>query len=104
MRPTIIPTVSSVTTSQALPVDWTQQNFDLSLSLVITGSGTYKVQFTFDNIQDSTVVPTWQDHPIMTGVTATTNGNIAFPVRAVRLNCTVFASGGGTLTVLQGRK
>ena len=104
MKPTIIPTVSSVTSSNALPIDYREMGFGLSLFLVITGTGTYKVQYTGDNVFDSSVTPTWFDHPILTGITASTVGNFAFPCRAIRLTCTAFTSGGGTLTVIQGSK
>lgn len=104
MRPAALPTVASVASSNAYPVDWTQNAFAIGFILVITGTGTYKVQHTFDNVQDSTVTPTWFDHPIVTGKTATSDGNYAFPIRALRLTCTAYTSGGGTLTVIQGRK
>jgi hypothetical protein len=42
------------------------------------------------------------DHPLMTGMTARTDGNFAFPVRAVRLRSTAYTSGGASLTVTQG--
>jgi hypothetical protein len=96
--------VSSQTTSAAIPVDPRQAAFAIGFGLVITGTGTYKVQHTFDNVQDSTVTPTWFDHPVVTGKTASTDGNYAFPIRAVRLNCTAFTNGSGTLRILQGGK
>lgn len=104
MRPATLPTLASVASSNAYPVDWTEQGFGIGFVVVITGTGTYKVQHTFDNIQDSTVTPTWVDHPTVTGKTATTDGNYAFPIRAIRLTCTAYTNGGGTLTVIQGGK
>jgi hypothetical protein len=103
MKPTSV-TVSSVASSNAIPVDSTQNAFAVGMGLVITGTGTYKVQHTFDNVMDSTVTPTWFDHAVITGKTANTDGNYAFPVRAIRLTCTAWTSGSGVLTVLQGRK
>lgn len=95
-------TVASVSSSAAVPVDPRQAAFGIGMGLVITGTGTYKVQHTFDNIQDSTVTPTWFDHSSMTAKTANTDGNYAFPIRAIRLTCTAYTSGGGTLRILQG--
>lgn len=44
------------------------------------------------------------DHPVVTGKTAASDGNYAFPVRAVRLNVTAYTSGKATLTLLQGSR
>lgn len=104
MRPTVVPTVISVTSSQAVPVDYHENGFGVGLGLVITGTGTYKVQHTFDNVQDPAVTPTWFDHSSLTGKTANADGNYAFPIRAIRLTCTAYTNGGGTLTIIQGRK
>ena len=43
-----------------------------------------------------------EDDPIVTGKTASSSGNIAFPVNAIRLNVTAFTSGEVALTVNQG--
>jgi len=42
------------------------------------------------------------DHSSITGKTANSDGNFAFPVRAVRLNVTSYTGGSVTLTVNQG--
>ncbi len=42
------------------------------------------------------------DHAIITGQTGRIDGNYAFPIQAVRLNVTTWASGKVDLTVLQG--
>lgn len=42
------------------------------------------------------------DHAIITGQTGRIDGNYAFPIQAVRLNVTTWASGKVELTVLQG--
>lgn len=103
MKPTNI-TVSSAASSAAIPIDYRENGFGIGMGLVITGVGTYKVQHTFDNVQDSAVTPTWFDHSTLTGKTASADGNYAFPIRAIRLTCTAFTSGGGTLTIIQGSK
>lgn len=108
MRPTSI-TVSSQTASAAIPVDYTQANFNLGISVVSTGINTWSVQMTMDNIFDSTVTPTWIAVPSSSGLEAGiggTNevGSITCPCRAIRLNVSAYTSGSVTMTVVQGRK
>lgn len=102
MRPQTV-TVSSQAASAPIPLDWRQVPFNVSLACVVpSGTLTFKVQHTFDNLLDPTVTPTWFDHSTITGKNASTDGNYAFPVTAVRLNVTSYTSGFVTLTVLQG--
>lgn len=82
-----------------IPVSW-YKNFQIGFGVVLTGTATYKVQHTFDNVLDPTVTPTWFDNPVVTGLTANTDGNYAFPIAALRLNVTSYTSGSVTLTVL----
>lgn len=77
--------------------------FNVSLGVTVTGTATYTVQYTFDDVFDGSYVPdsgSWIDHPSLTAQTATKDSNIAYPVRGVRLNVT---AGTGTvrLTVIQ---
>lgn len=44
------------------------------------------------------------DHPTVTAKTTATDGNYAFPVKAMRLNVTAYTSGKATLTALQGER
>lgn len=95
-------TVSSATTSAWIPVDTNKNPFNIGFGVTIsTAALTYKVQHTFDNVQDSTVTPTAFDHPDVTGKTVNTDGNYAFPVRAIRLNVTAYTSGSAVLTLIQ---
>lgn len=100
MRPTSV-TLSSVTTSNAIPVDWRQPSFALGLQIDVTGTNTSKVQFTLDDIFDSTVTPAWIDHATLTGVTADAAASLTVPCRAVRLNMTAFTNGTAKLTIVQ---
>ena len=43
-----------------------------------------------------------QDDPVVVNKSATTDGNIAFPCNAIRLNVTAYTSGAVSLTVNQG--
>lgn len=95
-------TVSSAATSVAIQVNNRAFNFQIGIGCVVpSGTLTYKVQHTFDDIQDSAVTPTWFDHSTITGKTANQDGNYAFPIAAVRLNVTAFTSGSVTMTLLQ---
>lgn len=103
MRPQQV-TLSSVTTSAPIPLDREANPFSVGLKLVVTGTNTSSIEVTLDNVFDSTITPTWTGLTSLTGLTATTNGNIAFNVTAVRLNMTAFTSGSATLQVLQGKQ
>lgn len=52
---------------------------------------TYSVQVTADQSPSST--GHWNNHDILTGLTASANGNILFPVTGMRLNLTAWVSG-----------
>jgi hypothetical protein len=102
MRPVSV-TVSSQSTSATIPVDWRENDFKVSIGVVLSGGATltYSVQHTFDDIQDASITPTWFDNDTLTSETATNDGNLSFPVRAVRLNVTSYTSGDATMAILQ---
>ena len=102
MRPQSV-TVSSQAASAALPVDYAVNPFNIGIGCVATGTLTYKVQFTFDNVMDSTVTATWFDSADLTGETTSQYGALTIPVRAVRLNVTAYTNGSVTMTLIQGR-
>lgn len=103
MRPVRV-TISSVTTSAVVPLDVNQDPFNVGLAVDITGTATYTVQYTFEDVQAAGWTAgsaKWFDHPSMTAQTADKDSNLAFPCTAVRLNCTAYTSGTLTMTVLQ---
>lgn len=103
MRPIRV-SQTGVGTSALIPMDYTQAPFSVGVGTVLaSGTATWSVQHTFDDIQDSTVTPVWFDNTGISGVTANKDGNYAFPVRAIRLNVTV---GTGTvyMILIQGRR
>lgn len=103
MRPVKV-TVTGVGTSSIIPMDYDQAPFAVGLGTVlVSGTATWSVQHTFDNVQDSTVTPTWFTNSGINAVTASTDGNYAFPVRAIRLNVTL-GTGTVSLTAIQGRR
>lgn len=74
-----------------------EKSFKLTQSVELSGGAslTYTVQFTTSNLSDSSITPVWTntDNTNLITQTVSNTGNIFFPVRAVRLNVTVFTSG-----------
>lgn len=95
--------VTGVGTSAWIPVDYTQNAFAIGFGCVTSGTVTYDVQHTFDDIQNSSVTPIAFTHSTVTGKIANQDGNYAFPIKAIRLNVTA-GTGTVTITILQGRK
>lgn len=97
--------LAAVGTSGMAMVNHYKHPFALSLGVAIAGTATAKVQFTLDEPTTATDQLgsnlVWYDHPTMVGLTASATGNIAFPVRAVRLVTTAWTSGPVTMTALQ---
>ena len=103
MRPTSV-TVSSQTTSVAIPIDWRDKPFRISLGCIVSPGAnlTYKVQHTFDDIFNTAITPSWLDHSTLIGKTGDGDGSYMSPVIAVRLNVTSWVSGSVTLTIVSG--
>ena len=87
MRPVEIniTTVGGVENSNAIPLNWRENSFTVGIGVVVTGTVNYTVQHTFDNVQDSSLSPSWFDNVGITAKTANEDGNLAAPVRAVRV-------------------
>lgn len=94
-------TVSSQTTSSWIPMDDNQAAFNASIGVTVSGSLTYSVEFTLDNVQDPAVTPSVFS-TTLTGATTSQSLAVHYPVKAFRLNVTAFTSGSATLAVLQG--
>jgi len=75
---------------------------EVALQVVVTGTATWTVQQTLDNVLDAAVTPTWFNHPDANMVAQTVNrqGNYAYIPTAVRLQQTS-GSGSATLTIVQ---
>jgi hypothetical protein len=103
MRPTKV-TVTNVGVSNPIPMDQYLTPFNVGLgAVIVSGTPTYSVQHTFDNVFDPSYNPstgTWFNQPDMTAQTTSVDGNYAFPVSAIRLNVTA-GTGVVALTVLQ---
>jgi hypothetical protein len=95
-------TVTGVGESQVCPIDTYISPSNMGMSVIVSGTITYKVQYTFDNVFASTYVPAsgnWFDHPTLVG-SASANSNIAYPVTGIRL-ITTAGAGSATLTIIQ---
>jgi hypothetical protein len=101
MRPQVTAPIASVTTSAPLVMDSKQSPFNVGFGVVMSGTLTYTVEHTFDNILGG-ATPTWFPNATVAAAVASANGNYAFPVTAIRLNVTAYTSGQAVLTVLQG--
>lgn len=68
------------------PLNWRQNNFQVSLGLIITGTINVTVQHTLDALHGEYVAsPSWFPHSSLVSKTASADGNYAFPVVATRL-------------------
>jgi len=102
MRPQSI-TLTTTGTSAWIPLDSRQAPFNVGLGVKInSGTATYTVEHTFDDVFDSTVTPVAFSNSNISAATTNKDGNYAFPVRAVRLNIASGSSPNVTLTILQG--
>lgn len=102
MRP-FVSSVTGVGVSSVYPPDNYVSPFNLALSVLVTGTVTYTVQYTFDDVFASgfsAASANWIDHPSLTAQSATKDSNIAYPVRGVRINVTA-GSGSVRFTVIQ---
>jgi hypothetical protein len=99
-------TLSAEASSQWIPVDYTQTNFNLGVAVVSTGTSIWKVEVTADDPFSTTETPNaiTAQAPLDSG--SSTNNEIAsitIPCRAIRLTIVSYTSGSVKMTVLQGR-
>jgi len=106
MRP-IVQTLSDATggtlNGNPIPLDYFANPNNITLSVLVTGTATYTVQYTFDLVQASdwtAATGNWVDHPSLTAQTATKDSNLAYPATAVRIKQTA-GSGSVRFTVIQ---
>ena len=102
MRPVVF-TVTGAGVSSVFPPDQYISPFNVALSVLVTGTVDYTVQYTFDSVFASGYVAAsgnWVDHPSLTSQTTTKDSNIAYPVQGIRIKGN---SGAGTarLTIIQ---
>ena len=100
MRPQVIKQTGTGT-SAWIPLDYKQSPFNVGFGVVVSGTVTYTIEHTFDDVFDSSITPTAFQHSTVVGQSANANSNYAFPVRAVRITISA-GTGSATLTLLQG--
>jgi hypothetical protein len=99
-------TVGSATTSNVIPLDNYSPTFNIGIGCALSAGAslTYKLQYTYDDVQAAAFSPAtavWFDHATLVSKTTSSDGNIVVPVTAVRLNVTPYTSGTVTMTVIQ---
>lgn len=102
MRPARFLIVGQQTSGLYVP-DHYISPMNVALSVRVTGTINYTVQYTFDDVFASNYSPSsgnWVNHPSLTSQTSTLDSNIAYPVTGIRI---VGNSGTGTatLTIIQ---
>lgn len=103
MRPVVISVSGSPSASNVYVVNNMITPTNIGLAVIVTGTITYKVQYTFDNVFDSAFNPTtanWFDHPTLAG-SASANSNIAYPVTGIRITSSA-GTGSAALSIVQG--
>lgn len=101
MRPVVF-SITGVGNSGVYAVDTYISPSNMGMAVVVSGTITYKVQYTFDNVFAAGYTPSsgnWFDHPTLVG-SASGNSNIAYPVTGIRL-ITTAGTGTATLTIIQ---
>jgi hypothetical protein len=103
MRPQEITRTGTGTTAW-IPLNYRQSPFNVGFgAVIVSGTATYSVQHTFDDVFDTTVTPVAFDNATVVGATANANSSYQFPIRAIRLNVTAGTSPVVKLTILQGQ-
>src|SRR5581483_7109148 len=103
MRPVYLTVVGSTGgpnsdgNSAVVPLDYVQAPFNAQIAtILVSGSATWSVQYTYDDIQNVTP-STWFTLSGINGVTASTDASILAPVIGVRLHVT---AGSGTVQIV----
>jgi hypothetical protein len=102
MRPNYV-TLTAVGTSTPLPVTWNQLDFRVGLGISHSGVNTSHVEFTLDDLQDTSITPAWVDHATLLGITGSAFANLTTRCRAVRLIMDAYTNGYARLTLIQAR-
>ena len=95
---TITVAASANTASGWIPLNQHSTPFNVGFGCVISGTPVYKVEHTFDDVQDPDVTPTAFVHEDVSAANSDADGNYAFPVAAIRVRATA-APGGGSVTI-----
>ena len=85
-------------------LDWTIPEFNVGYVVIVPGgtTATVAVEYTYDDVNDASVTPVWVSPTGYTAVTATKEGELTAPRRAIRLNVAAISGGPVRFVVLQG--
>lgn len=105
MRPASSNAVGSVAASNPVVLDYRGSGPKYGVAVDITGTLTYSVQYTLDDVFAPGYVPgsgLWFNVPVaaLVGATADQSGEITIPCTALRVNVTAWTSGTATLRVV----
>ena len=101
MRPVTL-SITGATTSAVCPTDTYHVPFNIALHCQVTGTVSYTVQHTFDDVFATGYDPStgnWSNNSTLAAGTATADGNYQFPVRGIRITQT--GTGTTVLTIVQ---
>jgi hypothetical protein len=102
MRPIRL-TITGVGISLPQPMDARRNPFSVGMGVTASGTVTYSVQHTFDDVQAPAYNPAtgnWFNHVSLVAATASGDGAYQFPITALRLNVTA-GTGTATLQAIQ---
>jgi hypothetical protein len=91
MRPFTLRTTDAsggATVSDVFIPDLHSTPFNIGFGVAVTGTVSYTVQHTFDDVFAATFNPAtavWFNHASVAAATANADGNYAYPVRGIRL-------------------
>lgn len=89
--------------SPVIPLDYNRRDESTAIAVVISGSPTYTLQHTFDDVQSAAYDPatgTWFDHDDATMNAATTNQNGNFVAPCTGCRVLLASSSGGVITTV----
>jgi hypothetical protein len=89
--------------SPVAPLNTYGNPFNVGLAVAVSGTITYTVEHTFDDVFAPGFDPanaTWYDTTSLTGLSAKQDGNYAFSATGVRIKSTA-GSGSAVLTIIQ---
>lgn len=105
MRPIRL-VISAAEASEPVPIDISQNSVEVGVGVSLSAGATltFSVEHTFDDIWSAAFdadTAVWYPNTGLTARSASTDGNYAFPVTAVRLNVTAHTTGSATMVVVQ---
>jgi arginine exporter protein ArgO len=102
MRPVTISQTGIGNSAVVIP-DYMLNPFNIGVAVKVTGTVTYTVEHTFDDVFATTFNPataTWFPHTTLAAQTASAVSNYAFAVRGIRVTVTA-GTGTAALTLVQ---